>query len=258
MSPNDQSAPSLAPADHVDRVATATAAAHTNDVEVDLFTLGRRAAAATRGKHDGRGVFARSRQLLASTAWKGPRDAAESYVEEADLAALGGLSAARNAGARTLCATSAAGARAAFADGMRIVFRLPYRAGEPEAARATRLRDLQALLAEGVVIDGVLPTPEGEPMGLDTLRVYATCRLELTVPHVLADFDRLGHRLAQMALGFGADELFGPILPERALRLGNNPHNPVLTRKEAAILLRGAGLVPCERLSGGGLEEIPA
>jgi hypothetical protein len=31
-----------------------------------------------------------------------------------------------------------------------------------------------------------------------------------------------------------------------------------LTRKEAAILLRGAGLLPCERLSGGGLEEIPA
>ena len=76
------------------------------------------------------------------------------------------------------------------------------------------------------------------------------------MPHVLADFDRLGHRLAQMALGFGADELFGPILPERALRLGNNSHNPVLTRKEAAILLRGAGLVPCERQSGGALEEI--
>ena len=94
-------------------------------------------------------------------------------------------------------------------------------------------------------------------MGLDTLGVFARCRLELPVPHVLADFDRLGHRLAQMALGFGADELWGPILPERALRLGGNANNPVLTRKEAAILLRGAGLVPCERLAGGVLEEIP-
>jgi hypothetical protein len=259
MSPNDHSAPSVAPADHVDRTgAVSSAAARANEADVDLFTLGRRAAASARGKHDGRGVFARSRQLLASTAWKGPRDAAESYVEEADLAALGGLPAARTAGARTLVATSAAAAREAFAAGMRIVFRVPYRAGEPEAARATRLRDLQTLLAEGIAVDGVLPSPEGEPMGLDTLRVYASCRLELAVPHVLADFDRLGHRLAQMALGFGADELFGPILPERALRLGNNAHNPVLTRKEAAILLRGAGLLPCERLSGGGLEEIPA
>jgi hypothetical protein len=226
--------------------------------DVDLFTLGRRAAAAARTRHEGRGVFARSRQLLATTAWKGPRDAAESYVEEADLAALGGLPAARDAGARTLVATTPAAAREAAASNMRVVFRLPYRAGEAEAARSSRLLQLQDLLAEGIAIDGVLPTPEGEPMGLDTLRIYVTCRLELEVPHVLADFDRLGHRLAQMALGFGADELFGPILPERALRLGNNAHNPVLTRKEAAILLRGAGLVPCERLGAGGLEEIPS
>jgi hypothetical protein len=258
MSPNDHSAQSVAPPDLAGGVSATAPLGRASDIEVDLFTLGRRAAAVARARHDGRGVFARSRQLLGSTAWKGPRDAAESYVDEADLVALGGLPAARSAGARTLVASSAAAARAAFADGMRIVHRLPYRAGEPEATRTTRLRDLQALLAEGVVVDGVLPTPEGEPMGLDTLRIYATCRLELAVPHVLADFDRLGHRLAQMALGFGADELFGPILPERALRLGNNAHNPVLTRKEAAILLRGAGLSPCERLSGGGLEEIPA
>ncbi|HEY0715301.1 MAG TPA: hypothetical protein VGF45_21655, partial [Polyangia bacterium] len=119
-----------------------------------------------------------------------------------------------------------------------------------------RLGLLGELIREGVHIDGVMPTAEREPMGLDTLRFFARCRLELNVPHVLADFDRLGHRLAQMALGFGADELFGPILPERALRLGGNAHNPILTRKEAAILLRGAGLVPCERLSNGALEEI--
>jgi hypothetical protein len=30
----------------------------------------------------------------------------------------------------------------------------------------------------------------------------------------------------------------------------------VMTRKEAAVLLRGAGLTPCERLSGGALEEV--
>ena len=59
-----------------------------------------------------------------------------------------------------------------------------------------------------------------------------------------------------MSLGFGADELFGPILPERALRLGANAHNPVMTRKEAATLLRGAGLValrtPVRWPPGGG------
>ena len=54
------------------------------------------------------------------------------------------------------------------------------------------------------------------------------------VPHLIADVPALGPRLAQMALGFGADELFGPIVSERALRLGDNAHNPALTRKEAA------------------------
>jgi hypothetical protein len=258
MSANDQAAAVADHGEHQAASGTAAATGANGKAEPDLFTLGRRAAAATFAQHGGRGVFARSRQLLATAAWKGPRDAAESYVEEADLDGLGGLAAARAAGARTLVATTAGAARQAAASGMRVIHRLVYRAGEPETVRAARMQQLQTLLAEGVAIDGVLPSPEGEPMGLDTLRIYASCRLELNVPHLLADFDRLGHRLAQMALGFGADELFGPILPERALRLGNNAHNPVLTRKEAAILLRGAGFLPCERQGSGVLEEIPA
>ena len=56
-----------------------------------------------------------------------------------------------------------------------------------------------------------------------------------------------------MAFGFGADELFAPIVAERALRLGANANNPALTRKEAATLIRGAGLTPCERLADGSL-----
>jgi hypothetical protein len=222
----------------------------------DLFALGQRAAEKARAQNEGRGVFARSRQLLANGTWKGPRDAAESYVEEADLGELGGLAAAREAGARTLVAATVQVAREAATAGMRVIVRLPYRAGEPDSARILRISAISGLCADGVAIDGVLPTPEREPMGLDTIRLYATCRLETAIPHLLADFERLGHRLAQMSLGFGADELFGPILPERALRLGTNAHNPVLTRKEAAVLLRGAGLRPCERLSNGTLEEV--
>ena len=49
-----------------------------------------------------------------------------------------------------------------------------------------------------------------------------------------------------------------PIVAERALRLGANANNPVMTRKEAATLIRGAGLIACERLSDGALEEVPA
>ena len=62
-----------------------------------------------------------------------------------------------------------------------------------------------------------------------------------------------GTALAQMCLGFGADELFGPIVAERALRLGANASNPAMTRKEAATLIRGAGLRPASALAGGAL-----
>jgi 2-iminoacetate synthase ThiH len=142
-------------------------------------------------------------------------------------------------------------------DGVRLILRLPYRAGESEAVREERLA---AVATSGLVLDGVLPTPEGEPLGLDTIRFVALCRLRLGVPHVLADFARLGHRLAQMCLSFGADELFGPIVSERALRLGDNSGNPAATRKEAAVLIRSAGLIPHERTNGGALvpcEERP-
>ena len=90
-----------------------------------------------------------------------------------------------------------------------------------------------------------MPAPGGEPFGLDTLRCFALCRLALPARAAPARRRRrtLGPRLAQMAFGFGADELLAPIVAERALRLGANANNPALTRKEAATLLRGAGLI---------------
>src|SRR6185369_14025389 len=141
------------------------------------FALGRAAAAAASAAHGGRGVYARSRQLLATGVWRGPRDAAESYVEEEDLAALGGLAPAEQAGARTVVATGAAVARAAHAAGLRVLWRLAYRGGEPAEVRAARFAEVRALLASGVALAGIVPTPDGEPMGLDTLRVVAACRL---------------------------------------------------------------------------------
>jgi hypothetical protein len=218
----------------------------------DLFALGR---AAARTLTSGQAVFSRTRQLLASGAWRGPRDAADAYVEEEDLASpdSAGVAAAAQAGARTLIAVGPERARDAAGAGLRCVLRLPYRAGEPEAERLARLEAVAELLREGLSLDGVLPTPEEEPLGLDTLRFVALCRLTLPVAHVVVDFARLGHRLAQMCLGFGADELFGPIVAERALRLGANSGNPAMTRKEAATLIRGAGLVPAERTGSGAL-----
>jgi hypothetical protein len=222
---------------------------------LDLFALGRQASAVRDARLGRRGSFIRARQILATGGWRGPRDAAESYLEEADLGAIGGLDAARAAGIDLFVGAADADAtRAAAAAGLRVLVRLPYRLGESDGERLARLAPIDAA---GFDVWGIMPAPVGEPYGLDTLRLYALCRLALPrVPHLLADVGALGPRLAQMAFGFGADEIFAPIVAERALRLGANAHNPALTRKEAATLLRGAGLVACERFSDGRLEEV--
>ena len=222
---------------------------------LDLFALGRQAGAARDSRLGRRGSFVRARQLLASGGWRGPRDAAESIVDEADLAAIGGLPALRSAGIDLfVAAADSSNARAAAETGLRVLLRVPYRVGEDEDQRLARLAAIDRAPFD---VWGVMPAPVGEPYGLDTLRLFALCRLALPrVAHLLADVGALGPRLAQMAFGFGADELHAPIVAERALRLGANAHNPSLTRKEAATLIRGAGLAPCERFGDGTIEEV--
>ncbi len=245
----------------VDQTAAASAAASLPlqaAAAADLFVLGRQASDARRARHGERATFIRSKRLLPGGAWRGPRDAALAYVEEDDLTAIGGWTVARDAGVKLLVGGRSQDAhRAAQADGALSLWRLPYRNGEDEAARLDRIAALEQTAAGDCPLWGVLPTPEDEAHGLDTLRLVALCRLGLpSVPHLLADVALLGPRLAQMSFGFGADELFGPIVSERALRLGDNAKNPSMTRKEAAILLRGAGLTPCERLAGDTWEEV--
>lgn len=223
---------------------------------LDLFASGRAANQVRQGSSGDKGTLCRSRRLLPSGAWQGPKDAADALVEETDLPALGGLQAAIDAGVRLVVASTPGCAAEAAASGLRASLRVAYAAGEDHVARSERLAQVSNLLREGLRLEAVLPTPVGEPMGVDTLAFFAQCRLALPEVPIAADFARLGHRLAQMALGFGASALHGPIVSERALRLGDNANNPALTRKEAAVFIRSAGLVPHERLAGGRLEEI--
>ena len=141
--------------------------------------------------------------------------------------------------------------RASTGDG---IVAFPFRLGETDVERLARLAEIAAAPTPPF---GIMPAPVGEPFGLDTLRCFALCRLALPrVPHVLADVTTLGPRLAQMAFGFGADEINAPIVAERALRVGANANNPAQTRNEAVTLIRGAGLTPCERMADGSLQEV--
>jgi hypothetical protein len=220
---------------------------------LDLFSLGRAAQAAARTATGGCGVFGCWRRLLPTGLWQGPAFAASAFVEEVDL---GGVSAAVAAGANTFVATSIPMLMEATRCGMRGLLRLSLPAAEPVEQQERRLAILADQVGAGLVLDGVIPTPEEECMGIPAILFFARCRLTLAgVPHVLVDLDRLGSKLGQLALGFGADELCGPIVVERALRLGDNAGSRAITRAEAAQLLRGAGLRAFERVAGGALEE---
>jgi hypothetical protein len=193
-----------------------TGVATTASQSPDLFVLGRAAQAAARAATGGRGFFA----------------------------------------CNTFVATSLPMLTEATGRGLRGVLRLFLSAEESVQQQERRLAELADQVREGLVLDGVVPTPEEDCLGLATLLFVARCRLTLAgVPHVIVDLDRLGPKLGQLALGFGADELCGSIVEKRALRLGDNAGSSAIARAEAAQLLRGAGLRACERVAGGALEE---
>lgn len=120
--------------------------------------------------------------------------------------------------------------------------RVPYTFGEPEAARHGRLAALS------VVKLPILPTPVGEPQGLDTIAFFAACRSVFPAAHIVVDLELLGHKLGQLCLSFGADAIVGTIVDQRALRLGERAGSNELTHDEAAQLLRASGFEPCAGL----------
>lgn len=226
--------------------------------DVDIFGLGRAALAASRSTFAGKAFFVGTRRLQQDSTWLGPTDAVAAVVEEDDLVRVGGLPAARQAGANTLLCKLTSGVlmREAIALGLRCLVRIPFAAGESPALRSGRLEQLADLVHQIPSIDGVVPTPMGEALGLDTVQFFAACRLASPTSHVVVDLELLGHKLGQLCLSFGADELLGPIVNQRALRLGAHASSNAITRDEAVLLLRASGFAPCERLAEGRVQAL--
>jgi hypothetical protein len=81
------------------------------------------------------------------------------------------------------------------------------------------------------------------PGGL--LRLHLTAAARIALPgrvRVEARHDLLGIRLAQVALGFGADTLSGPITPARRLPLAGVPRPDEATPAGLSALIERAGL----------------
>ena len=228
-----------------------------NEPNLDLFDLGRDALAAARAAFSGNAFLVSARRLQPDASWLGPPEAALAMVEEDTLANLGGLSGARKLGANAvLCKVASTVAGDAVGLGMRGLVRLPFAAGESLDVRRARLAQLGELVHRVPGMDGVLPVPVGEAQGLDTLQFFAACRMACPALHLLVDLELYGHKLGQLCLSFGADEILGTITAQRALRLGAHASSNALTRDEAALLLRASGFTPCERLPEGKVQVL--
>jgi hypothetical protein len=228
-----------------------------NEANLDLFDMGREALAAARAAFAGNAFFVSARRLQADGAWLGPPEAALALVADDALAGLGGLSGARKLGASgVLCDLAGSVAGEAVGLGMRALVGVPFAAEESSGVRRARFDQLAELVRRVPGVDGVLPMPVGEAQGLDTLQFFAACRMTCPAQHLVVDLERLGQKLGQLCLSFGADEILGAITKQRALRLGAHASSNALTRDEAALLLRASGFTPCERLPEGKVQVL--
>jgi hypothetical protein len=228
-----------------------------NQPKLDLFDMGRAALAAARVAFAGRAFFVSARRLQPDGSWLGPRDATLALVEEDTLANLGGLAGARELGTNAvLCSSASTLVGDVVGVGLRCLVRAPFVAGESVDERRTRLDRLGDLVRRVPGVDGVVPVPVGEAQGLDTLEFFAACRVACPATHLLVDLELLGHKLGQLCLSFGADEILGSITSQRTLRLGANASSNALTRDEAGLLLRASGFTPCERLPEGKVQVL--
>jgi aminodeoxyfutalosine synthase len=87
-----------------------------------------------------------------------------------------------------------------------------------------------------------------KPTGYDALRTLAVSRLYLdNFDHVKAYWVSLGERLAQVALGFGVDDLDGTVLEERIYHMAGSTVPQALSERTLHELIRAAGRIPAER-----------
>ncbi len=114
----------------------------------------------------------------------------------------------------------------------------------------------------------VLPRDGQELAGLDLLREVAIARI--TAPRrarVRVDWTRCGLELAQVALGFGADELVGFVATKRGLPIADGELAGVgkkskrelaqiVKRRELAACIEGGGRVPVFVRADGAVETV--
>ncbi len=118
-----------------------------------------------------------------------------------------------------------------------------------------RLRELQDETGGFQTFIPLAFHPEGTELshlsrvtGLDDLRMMAVSRLMLdNFPHIKAYWISLGVPTAQIALGYGADDLDGTVRHERIHHDAGSTAPEILTVEQLEGLIREAGRTPVER-----------
>jgi hypothetical protein len=129
---------------------------------------------------------------------------------------------------------------AALVAGDRLVVQVPATPGD-RARFVAWLRAFEAGAPAELSVAPASPTPGG----MHRLWCIATARLLLPASvRVEARHDLVGIRLAQLAVGFGADTIAGPIAPDRSLPLAGVTRPDEATRAGLATLVRQVGLSP--------------
>src|SRR5262249_41551945 len=86
------------------------------------------------------------------------------------------------------------------------------------------------------------------PSALDTLAVHAVARLMCdNIPHVKAFWIATGVDVAQTSLGFGVDDLDGPVQEEKIYHMAGAVTPEAMTTAQISRLIRAAGREPLER-----------
>ncbi|HHY86423.1 MAG TPA: CofH family radical SAM protein [Verrucomicrobia bacterium] len=131
---------------------------------------------------------------------------------------------------------------------------------ESPADRVDHLRQLRALQDETRGFVGFVPLPyqpennaipvSNPPSGFDSLRTIAISRIYLdNFDHITAYWVGLGLKLAQVALGHGADDLHGTIVEEYIFHMAGARSPQLQTEAEMIKAIREAGRVPVQRNS---------
>jgi aminodeoxyfutalosine synthase len=124
--------------------------------------------------------------------------------------------------------------------------------------KVDHLLRLRALQDESRGFNAFIPLayhPENNYLGLryhttgsEDLRHIATARLVLdNVPHIKAYWVMITPKLAQVALGFGADDIDGTVVEETIYHMAGAETSHYLSRSELERIVTEAGFFPVER-----------